>query len=104
MDFRRWGGVVPRGILVLGNGVSGIWRANQRGLMPYFYLGSLTALPRPPLDPPQKYPQNEYPDDRAVSENQKRTKQEQEFELANTGEGDYNEKLLNQLVPVTKIR
>ena len=33
-----------------------------------------------------KYPQNEYPYDLIVSENRERTKQEQEFELADTGE------------------
>ena len=32
-----------------------------------------------------KYPQNEYPYDLIVSENKERTKQEQEFELADTG-------------------
>ena len=35
-----------------------------------------------------KYPQNEYPYDLIVSENRERTKQEQEFELADTGECD----------------
>ena len=36
-----------------------------------------------------KYPQNEYPYDLIVSENRERTKQEQEFELADTGEWHY---------------
>ena len=37
-----------------------------------------------------KYPQNEYPYDLIVSENKERTKQEQEFELADTGECGWN--------------
>ena len=32
-----------------------------------------------------KYPQNEYPYERLVSENRERTKQDQEFELTDTG-------------------
>ena len=90
----------------LRNEISGILKAYQRvsynASFSFFDLGDSTKPPTPPPDQPQKYPQNEYPGDRAVSENQKRTKQEQEFELTDTGECDYNEKLLNQVVPVTK--
>ena len=37
-----------------------------------------------------KYPQNEYPYERLVSENGKRTKQDQEFELTDAGKCELN--------------